>query len=58
MTEQAERRRLGLARLAELGDEPGGEEFLARMGDMGTGSSTSCSATSTPARGSMPASAS
>jgi 4-carboxymuconolactone decarboxylase len=35
MTEQAERRRLGLARLAELGDEPGGEEFLARMGDMG-----------------------
>ena len=35
MTEQAERRRLGLARLAELGDEPGGEEFLARMGDLG-----------------------
>ena len=35
MTEQAERRRLGLARLAELGDEPGCEEFLARMGDMG-----------------------
>jgi 4-carboxymuconolactone decarboxylase len=24
-----------LARLAELGDEPGGDEFLARMGDMG-----------------------
>jgi 4-carboxymuconolactone decarboxylase len=35
MTEQAERRQRGLARLAELGDEPGGEEFLARMGDMG-----------------------
>ncbi len=30
-----ERRERGLARLAELGDEPGGEEFLARMGDMG-----------------------
>jgi 4-carboxymuconolactone decarboxylase len=30
-----ERRRRGLARLAELGDEPGGEEFLARMGDLG-----------------------
>lgn len=29
------RRELGLGRLAELGDEPGGEEFLARMGDMG-----------------------
>lgn len=25
----------GLARLAELGDEPGGEAFLARMGDLG-----------------------
>jgi 4-carboxymuconolactone decarboxylase len=24
-----------LARLAELGDEPGGEEFLARMGTLG-----------------------
>ena len=35
MTEQTERRERGLARLAELGDEPGGEEFLARMGDMG-----------------------
>jgi 4-carboxymuconolactone decarboxylase len=30
-----ERRRRGLARLAVLGDEPGGEEFLARMGDLG-----------------------
>jgi 4-carboxymuconolactone decarboxylase len=30
-----ERRRRGLARLAELGDEPGGEEFLARMGALG-----------------------
>jgi 4-carboxymuconolactone decarboxylase len=30
-----ERRERGLARLAELGDEPGGEEFLARMGDLG-----------------------
>jgi 4-carboxymuconolactone decarboxylase len=29
------RRQRGLARLAELGDEPGGEEFLARMGDLG-----------------------
>ena len=30
-----ERRRRGLSRLAELGDEPGGEDFLARMGDLG-----------------------
>ncbi|HLK43071.1 MAG TPA: carboxymuconolactone decarboxylase family protein [Thermoleophilia bacterium] len=30
-----ERRERGLARLAELGDHPGGEAFLARMGDMG-----------------------
>jgi 4-carboxymuconolactone decarboxylase len=30
-----ERRRRGLARLAELGDEPGGEDFLTRMGDLG-----------------------
>jgi 4-carboxymuconolactone decarboxylase len=29
------RRRRGLARLAELGDEPGGEEFLKRMGVLG-----------------------
>jgi 4-carboxymuconolactone decarboxylase len=35
MTDQPERRERGLARLAELGDEPGGEEFLARMGDIG-----------------------
>ena len=47
MTELQERRQRGLARLAELGDEPGGEEFLARMGDLGTGSSTSSSATCT-----------
>jgi 4-carboxymuconolactone decarboxylase len=31
----SERRERGLARLAELGDEPGGEEFLARIGDLG-----------------------
>ena len=24
-----------VARLAELNDEPGGEEFLARLGDLG-----------------------
>jgi len=30
-----ERRKRGRARLAKLGDEPGGEEFLARMGDLG-----------------------
>lgn len=35
MTDGASRRERGLARLAELGDEPGGEEFLARMGEMG-----------------------
>jgi 4-carboxymuconolactone decarboxylase len=35
MTDHPERRERGLARLAELGDEPGGEEFLARMGDIG-----------------------
>lgn len=35
MTELVERRERGLARLAELGDEPGGEAFLARMGDLG-----------------------
>lgn len=29
------RRERGLARLAELGDEPGGEEFLARLGELG-----------------------
>jgi 4-carboxymuconolactone decarboxylase len=32
---EAERRERGLARLAELGDEPGGDEFLVRMGDLG-----------------------
>jgi 4-carboxymuconolactone decarboxylase len=31
----SERRERGLARLAELDDEPGGNEFLARMGDLG-----------------------
>lgn len=35
MEELSERRQRGLARLAELGDEPGGEQFLARMGEMG-----------------------
>jgi 4-carboxymuconolactone decarboxylase len=35
MSAEADRRELGLARLAELGDEPGGEAFIARMGDMG-----------------------
>jgi 4-carboxymuconolactone decarboxylase len=30
-----ERRARGLARLAELGDEPGGADFLARMGVLG-----------------------
>jgi 4-carboxymuconolactone decarboxylase len=35
MTELLERRQRGLARLTELGDEPGGDAFLARMGDMG-----------------------
>ncbi len=29
------RRERGLARLAELRDEPGGEEFLANLGDLG-----------------------
>jgi 4-carboxymuconolactone decarboxylase len=31
----ADRRERGLRRLAELGDEPGGEEFLAHMGVLG-----------------------
>lgn len=35
MTELVERRERGLARLAELGDEPGGDDFLTRMGDLG-----------------------
>ncbi len=34
-TEEATRRQRGLARLAELADEPGGEEFLANLGDLG-----------------------
>ncbi len=34
-TEEATRRTRGLARLAELADEPGGEEFLAHLGDLG-----------------------
>lgn len=32
---ETERRRRGLERLAELGDEPGGEAFLKKMGDLG-----------------------
>jgi 4-carboxymuconolactone decarboxylase len=35
VTDEATRRERGLARLAELGDEPGGDEFLARMGTLG-----------------------
>jgi 4-carboxymuconolactone decarboxylase len=35
MSAPADRREQGLARLAELGDEPGGDAFIARMGDMG-----------------------
>jgi 4-carboxymuconolactone decarboxylase len=35
MADDGERRARALARLAELGDEPGGEEFLARMGVLG-----------------------
>jgi 4-carboxymuconolactone decarboxylase len=35
MSAPADRRERGLARLAELGDEPGGDAFIARMGDMG-----------------------
>jgi 4-carboxymuconolactone decarboxylase len=34
-TEEATRRERGLARLRELDDEPGGEEFLASLGDLG-----------------------
>jgi 4-carboxymuconolactone decarboxylase len=33
-TDETSRRERGLERLAELGDEPGGEAFLARMGDL------------------------
>jgi 4-carboxymuconolactone decarboxylase len=32
---EGERRERAQARLAELGDEPGGEQFLAGMGDLG-----------------------
>jgi 4-carboxymuconolactone decarboxylase len=35
MTDDGSRRERAMARLAELGDEPGGEEFLARMGVLG-----------------------
>jgi 4-carboxymuconolactone decarboxylase len=35
VTDEATRRERGLARLTELGDEPGGDEFLARMGTLG-----------------------
>ena len=35
MEQQGGRRARALARLAELGDEPGGDEFLARMGVLG-----------------------
>jgi len=33
--EERSRRQRGLARLAELDDEPGGEKFLANLGDLG-----------------------
>ncbi len=33
--DESTRRQRGLARLAELNDEPGGEAFLKRMGDLG-----------------------
>jgi 4-carboxymuconolactone decarboxylase len=33
--EEKTRRERGLERLAELNDEPGGEKFLARLGDLG-----------------------
>ncbi len=35
MADDGERRTRALTRLAELGDEPGGDEFLARMGVLG-----------------------
>jgi 4-carboxymuconolactone decarboxylase len=35
VTVESERRARGEARLAELADEPGGAEFLARLGDLG-----------------------
>jgi 4-carboxymuconolactone decarboxylase len=35
MSDESVRRARGLSRLAELHDEPGGEEFLANLGDLG-----------------------
>lgn len=35
MTDTGDRHERGLARLAQLGDEPGGDAFLARMGALG-----------------------
>jgi 4-carboxymuconolactone decarboxylase len=35
MADESERRTRALARLAELDDEPGGDQFLARMGVLG-----------------------
>jgi 4-carboxymuconolactone decarboxylase len=35
VAEESKRRAQGVARLAELADEPGGEEFLANLGDLG-----------------------
>jgi 4-carboxymuconolactone decarboxylase len=35
VSESTARRQRALTRLAELGDEPGGEEFLAKMGVLG-----------------------
>jgi 4-carboxymuconolactone decarboxylase len=35
VAEDSSRRERGLARLAELGDEPGGDAFLERMGVLG-----------------------
>jgi 4-carboxymuconolactone decarboxylase len=35
VSDESARRRRGLARLGELHDEPGGDEFLAGLGDLG-----------------------
>jgi 4-carboxymuconolactone decarboxylase len=35
MVEDSARRERGVARLAELADEPGGEDFLRNLGDLG-----------------------
>ena len=35
MADDSARRERGIARLAELADEPGGEEFLRNLGDLG-----------------------